>query len=214
MVIESLTQGGIQNYNEIKRDILNIYGYQYIFLFRDLEHLGWLKEKTYIKNLIDISYVQICEKLQLVNMNYNEKKVEDCSFVMSGFCPISLKLIEKGVKGKWNTIQDVIKRMPGEVSFPFDESEISKPTKEVNTIFLVFIGGVTYTEIEGVRFLNRKFKEAFEKSTSKKPIRTQLIIVTTGILSTKRIFNNLGKQFKNVYSMKQFYEQTQNPKKK
>ena len=214
MAIESLTQGGIQNYNEIKRDILNIYGYQYIFLFRDLEHLGWLKEKTYIKNLIDISYVQICEKLELVDMNYNEKKVEDCSFVMSGFCPISLKLIEKGVEGKWNKIQDVIKKMPGEVSFPFDESEISKPSKEVNTIFLVFIGGVTYTEIEGVRFLNRKFKEAFEKSASKKPTRTQLIIVTTGILSTKRIFNNLGKQFKNVYSMKQFYEQSQNPKKK
>ena len=214
MAIESLTQGGIQNYNEIKRDILNIYGYQYIFLFRDLEHLGWLKEKTYIKNLIDISYVQICEKLELVDMNYNEKKVEDCSFVMSGFCPISLKLIEKGIEGKWTKIQDVIKKMPGEVSFPFDESEISKPSKEVNTIFLVFIGGVTYTEIEGVRFLNRKFKEAFEKSTSKKPTRTQLIIVTTGILSTKRIFNNLGKQFKNVYSMKQFYEQSQNPKKK
>ena len=57
-------------------------------------------------------------------------------------------------------------------------------------------------------------KEAFEKSTSKKPTRTQLIIVTTGILSTKKIFNNLGKQFKNVYSMKQFYEQSQNPKKK
>ena len=214
MAIESLTQGGIQNYNEIKRDILNIYGYQYIFLFRDLEHLGWLKEKTYIKNLIDMSYVQICEKLELVNMNYNEKKVEDCSFVMSGFCPISLKLIEKGVEGKWNKIQDVIKKMPGEVSFPFDETEITKPSKEVNTIFLVFIGGVTYTEIEGVRFLNRKFKEAFEKSTSKKPTRTQLIIVTTGILSTKRIFNNLGKQFKSVYSMKQFYEQSQNPKKK
>ena len=214
MAIESLTQGGIQNYNEIKRDILNIYGYQYIFLFRDLEHLGWLKEKTYIKNLIDMSYVQICEKLELVNMNYNEKKVEDCSFVMSGFCPISLKLIEKGVEGKWNKIQDVIKKMPGEVSFPFDETEITRPNKEVNTIFLVFIGGVTYTEIEGVRFLNRKFKEAFEKSTSKKPTRTQLIIVTTGILSTKRIFNNLGKQFKSVYSMKQFYEQSQNPKKK
>ena len=214
MVIESLTQGGIQNYNEIKRDILNIYGYQYIFLFRDLEHLGWLKEKTYIKNLIDISYVQICEKLELVNMNYNEKTCEDCSFVMGGFCPISLKLIEKGVEGKWTKIQDVIKKMPGETSFPFDESEISKPSKEVNTIFLVFIGGVTYTEIEGVRYLNRKMKEAFEKSTSKKPTRTQLIIVTTGILSTKKIFNNLGKQFKNVYSMKQFYEQSQNPKKK
>ena len=46
MIIESLTQGGIQDYNTIKRDILNIYGYQNIFLFRDLEHLGWLKGKT------------------------------------------------------------------------------------------------------------------------------------------------------------------------
>ena len=214
MVIESLTQGGIQNYNDIKRDILNIYGYQNIFLFRDLEHLGWLKEKTYIKNLIEMSYVQICEKLQLVHGSYNDKKIDDCSFVMGGFCPLSLKLIEKGVEGKWNKIQEILKKMPGEVSFPIDESEIIKPSKEVNTIFLVFIGGVTYTEIAGIRFLNRKFKEASDKSSSKKPTRIQLIIVTTGILSSKKIFSNLGKEFKNTYSMKQFYEQSQAPKKK
>ena len=213
MVIESLTQGGIQNYNSIKRDILNIYGYQNIFLFRDLEHLGWLKEKAYIKNLMEISYEQICTKLDLVKSDYKET-VDDCSFVMSGFCPIGLKLIEKAVEGKWNKIVDILKKMPGELSFPIDESEIAKPTKEVNTIFLVFVGGVTYTEIQGIRFLNRKFKEAYDKSTNKKPTRTQLIIVTTGILSTKKIFLNLGKEFKNDYSMKKFYEQTKNSKKK
>ena len=213
MVIESLTQGGIQNYNSIKRDILNIYGYQNIFLFRDLEHLGWLKEKTYIKNLMEMSYEQIAEKLELVKSNYGEKKIDDCSFTMSGYCPISLKLIEKGVEGKWNKIQDILKKMPGDLTFPVDESEIAKPSKEVNTIFLVFVGGVTYTEIQGVRFLNRKFKEAYDKSTSKKPTRTQLIIVTTEILSTKKIFLNLGKEFRNDYSMKKFCEQA-NPKKK
>ena len=207
MVIESLTQGGIQNYNSIKRDILNIYGYQNIFLFRDLEHLGWLKEKAYIKNLMEISYEQICTKLDLVKSDYKET-VDDCSFVMSGFCPIGLKLIEKAVEGKWNKIVDILKKMPGELSFPIDESEIAKPTKEVNTIFLVFVGGVTYTEIQGIRFLNRKFKEAYDKSTNKKPTRTQLIIVTTGILSTKKIFLNLGKEFKNDYTMIKFCEQS------
>ena len=207
MVIESLTQGGVQNYNSIKRDILNIYGYQNIFLFRDLEHLGWLKEKAYMKNLMEISYDQICTKLNLVKSDYKEK-VEDCSFVLSGFFPISLKLIEKAVEGKWNTIVDILKKMPGELSFPMDESEIAKPTKEVNTIFLVFVGGVTYTEIQGIRFLNRKFKEAYDKSTNKKPTRTQLIIVTNGILSTKKIFLNLGKEFKNDYTMKKFCEQS------
>ena len=39
MVIESLTKGGIQEYNSLKRNILNIYGFQNIFLFRDLENL-------------------------------------------------------------------------------------------------------------------------------------------------------------------------------
>ena len=214
MVIESLTQGGIQDYNSIKRDILNIYGFQNIFLFRDLEHLGWLKEKTYIKNLIDMSYEKICEKLELVDPNLDDIKLDNLYYVMNGFCPLSLRLIEKAVEGKWNKIQDIIKNMPGETSFPLDESEIAKPNKEINTIFLVFIGGVTYTEIEGVRYLNRKFKEAFEKSTNKKPTRMQLIIVTTGILSRKKLFLTLGKEFKNLYSMKQFYEHTQAPKKK
>ena len=208
MVIESLTQGGVQNYNSIKRDILNIYGYQNIFLFRDLEHLGWLKEKTYIKNLMEISYTQILEKLDLIKYNFNEKTVNDCSYLTSGFCPIGLKLIEKAVEGKWNKIVDILKKMPGEVSFPLDESEIANPTKEVNTIFVVFVGGVTYAEIQGIRFLNRKFKEAYDKSTDKKPTRTQLIIVTTGILNAKKIFLNLGKEFRNDYTMKKFCEQT------
>ena len=215
MVIENITQGGIQDYNSIKRDILNIYGYQNIFLFRDLEHLGWLKEKTYIKNLIELNHGQLCEKLELVkSSNFTEKKIEDCSYAMGGFCPISLKLIEKAVEGKWNKIQDILKKMRGEVNFPMDESEIVKPKKEVNTIFIVFIGGVTYTEIAGIRYLNRKFKEAYDKSSSKKPTRKQLIIITTGILNSKKLFLNLGKDFKSIYSMKQFYENTQKPKKK
>jgi hypothetical protein len=214
MVIESLTQGGIQDYNSIKRDILNIYGFQNIFLLRDLEHLGWLKEKTYIKNLIDMSYEKICKKLELVDPNLDDIKLDNLYYVMNGFCPLSLRLIEKAVEGKWNKIQDIIKNMPGETSFPLDENEIAKPNKEINTIFLVFIGGVTYTEIEGVRYLNRKFKEAFEKSTNKKPTRIQLIIVTTGILSRKKLFLTLGKEFKNLYSMKQFYDHTQASKKK
>ena len=103
--------------------------------------------------------------------------------------------------------------MPGETGFPPDESEMMRPTKELNTIFLVFIGGVTYTEIEGIRYLNRKFKEQYENNKDKNPTRIQLIIVTTCILNTKKLFKNLGKNFNNIYSMKQFYEQNQKKKK-
>ena len=41
MILESLTQNGIKNYYNLKREILNIFGYQYIFLLRDLETLGF-----------------------------------------------------------------------------------------------------------------------------------------------------------------------------
>jgi hypothetical protein len=214
MSIESLTLGGIKDYNSIKKDILNVYGYQNIFLFRDLEKLGWLRDKSYSKNSINMNYIQLCEKLELVKMDYNNEKPEDSSYVMGGYCPIGLKLIEKGLEGKWNKIQDIIKKIPGEASFPNDESEIYNPTEEINTIFLVFIGGVTYTEIEAVRFLNRKFKENYDKSISKNPTRIQLIIITTCILNTNKIFSNLGKIFKDSYSFKEFHQQTLNSKKK
>ena len=212
MSIESLTLGGIKDYNSIKKEILNVYGYQNIFLFRDLEKLGWLRDKS--KNSLNMNYIQLCQKLELVKMDYNNEKPEDSSYVMGGYCPIGLKLIEKGLEGKWNKIQDIIKKIPGEASFPNDESEIYNPTEEINTIFLVFIGGVTYTEIEAVRFLNRKFKENYDKSISKNPTRKQLIIITTCILNTNKIFSNLGKTFKDSYSFKEFHQQTLNSKKK
>ena len=212
MSIESLTLGGIKDYNSIKRNILNVYGYQNVFLFRDLEKLGWLRDKS--KNSLNMNYIQLCQKLELVKIDFNNEKPEDFSYVMGGYCPIGLKLIEKGLEGKWNKIQDIIKKIPGEASFPNDESEIYNPTEEINTIFLVFIGGVTYTEIEAVRFLNRKFKENYDKSISKNPTRIQLIIITTCILNTNKIFSNLGKTFKDSYSFKEFHQQTLNSKKK
>ena len=166
----------------------------------------FMKYEISWNDIKNISYSQVLKDLELLRYS-NSQKIEDCSYVMNGFCPISLRLIEKAIEGKWTKIQEIIKKIPGEVSFPLNEIEITKPTQEVNTIFLVFVGGITYAEIEGVRYLNKKFKESFDKSTSKNPKRLQLIIVTTGILNSKKLFKNLGKEFKNYYTMKQFHEQ-------
>ena len=210
MILESLTQNGVKDYQKLKREILNIYGYQNIFLFRDLESLGWLKEKELLKNLrkiIDTTYSQINEKLQLVKLSDDFTKVEDCSYVLGGYCPLSLKLIETAVEGRWSKIIDTVKKMPGITNYPSDESVISNPNKDKNIIFIVFVGGVTYTEIEGIRYLNRKFSEEYKNKKRKK--RTQFIILTTGILNVKKIFGNLGKDIHTSLTMKQFYEQNQ-----
>ncbi len=204
MIIESLTQNGIQGYKNFKREILNIYGFQKIFLFRDLETLGWLSEKQLLKdlkNLGNLSYSQIFNKLELVSEDNNSL---DCSYVLDGCCPIGVKLIEKAVYGKWNTIIDVLNKMPGALEFPEKENVIGNPIKDKNLMFIIFVGGVTYTEIEAIRFLNRKFNEENLKGKRKK---TQFIILTTSILNSKKILQNLGKDVSNFYSMKMFNEQ-------
>ena len=138
-------------------------------------------------------------------MNPNPLKIEDCSYVLGGYCPLSLRIIENAIEGKWNKIIDVLKRMPGQTLYPEDENVISNPEKNKNIILLIFIGGITYSEIEGIRFLNRKFNEENKNGKRKK---IQFIILTTGIVNSKKIFENLGKNIHSTFTIKQFYEQT------
>ena len=208
MIIESLTQNGVQGYQKLKREILNIFGFQKIFLFRDLEVLGWLKEKQSslknLKNITDFSYSQIYEKFELLNENYSPEVINDCSYVLNGYCPLSLKIIEKAVKGQWNTIIENLKKIPGATSYPENESVISNPVNDKNIILIAFVGGVTYTEIEAIRLLNRVFKEEYLQGKRK---QTQFIILTTSILNSKKVLKNLGTEVYSVLNMKMFYEQ-------
>ena len=216
MCIESLTQNGIKNYNELKRNILNIYGYQNIFLLRDLERMSLLKGKGSSKKQ-EINFSQICSKLNLINQKFTEENIEDCSYINRGFCPLMLRLIEIALQGKWNKIKDILIKMPGETIFPQDENVINEQNNKIKTIFVVFIGGVSYTEIEGIRFLNLKLKQLFDTSKEKINSRIQLIIVTDEILNKRRIFNSLGKKFEQKYSYKKYFidtMETKNNKKK
>ena len=54
------------------------------------------------KNITEITHNQLNEKLGLINFNYDPKNIEDCSYVFGGYCPLSLRLIETAVEGKWN----------------------------------------------------------------------------------------------------------------
>ena len=209
MAIESLTQNGIKDYKKLKREVLNIYGYQNIFLFRDLETIGWLKEKVFLNNILNIrkniselTHNQINEKLGLVNLNFDPQNIQDCSYVFGGYCPLSLRLIESAVNGRWNKISDTLKKINGYVSFPDKENFIATPEKNENIIAIVFLGGITYTEIEGIRFLNRKFNE--EYINKKRDKKIQFVIITTGILNTKKIFGNFGNKENPSFTMKQF----------
>ena len=207
MLLESITQNGIKDYEKIKRELLNVYGYQNIFLFRNLEKIGWLKDKDFVnsvKRIFDFNYRYVLEKLNLINDEFTFNKINDCSYLLSGFCPISLRLIEKIFNGGWNKINEILKKIPGQYSFPQNENMIflNVNNKKQNIIFVTFIGGVTYTEIQGIRFLNL-INENFK-----------FIIITNSIINHKKLLNSFEKKINNIVTMKGFFENSQEKKKK
>ena len=101
------------------------------------------------------------------------------------------------MKNGWRDINDALKKLPGTTYYPNNEKEILRTTlakKEKNFIFLVFIGGITYAEIEGIRFMNQINKDF------------KFIIITTSIVNPKKIFDSLEPEIPTSIKMKEAYE--------
>ena len=62
-----------------------------------------------------------------MNLLYSDINVinpNDSSYVFGGYCPIIIRLIEKVFSTVWGMIKDIIKKIPGQINFPSDESKI------------------------------------------------------------------------------------------
>lgn len=175
--LESIIHGGIRyrNYEQIKKDFLNVYGYKEIFLWHNLEKMEILKsqDNNYFYSAANTDLKLIYEEIDFNNPN-------DSSYAYSGYCPICVRLIEKAFKDGWNTIKETLKKIPGESDFPSDESEITNENNEKKYFLVVFIGGITYGELGAIRYLNKSFKNK------------KIIVLTTSMINSKKIFNLLS----------------------
>ena len=201
LCLESLVQSGIKNkfYDDFKRDYFNIYGQQEIFLWNNLEKMNILKKEDR-----KYTYYNINKGLNLINDNVNVLEPNDPSYSYGGYCPITVKLIEKAINGGWNDIKYVLNDLPGEFLYPNDEKDILFP-KSKSFILLVFVGGITYGEIASLRYLNNK------------NTKIKFIILTTHIITNKRFFQSINTFNINEgdqYTFKEFYENYEYWKKK
>ena len=180
LCLECAIHSGIKTkiLEQIKKDYLNIYGYQDLFLLRNLEKVGVLK-------VLDSQnfYNDANKKLQLIYGNVDLNIPNDTSYAYIGYAPIILRLIEKGVgQGGWGSIKDVLKKIPGDSNFPTDESDIvNNAAVDKQFILVVFIGGITYGELAGIRLLNKKNRNK------------KFIVITTGMINSKKIFESMTK---------------------
>ena len=89
----SIINSGYKNkiYDQLRKEFFLVYGFQELFLWRNLEKLGILKASDN-KSI----YQTILKKLNLINEEqFESKEQKDISYIYNGFCPIILKLLEK-----------------------------------------------------------------------------------------------------------------------
>jgi len=174
----------------LKKNYLHAYGFQEVFLLRNLEKLKILKKQEGRNN-----YDSINESLKLIKEDVNISSPNDASYVFGGFCPITIRLIENLIKIGWNPLKEILKKLPGDFEIPANEKEIISPRNKPNFILLVFVGGITFAEISAIRFLNKN------SSLHK------FFILTTHIINGRNFMNTSRVQFNQVLNFKEFYSQ-------
>ena len=198
-------------YDQYKRDFLQIYGFEELFLWNNLEKVNMLKPQEGSNY-----YNEIEKKFKLIYEDVDLNEPNDISYSYSGYAPISVRLIEKAITKGWKSIEDVLYKLPGDYDFPKDEKKLLL-VNNPQIILVLYIGGITYGELSAIRYLNSKMKNK------------KIIILTTGMINYKKIFNSLRKgkfiympddipningdsienrkSFKNVLSFEEAYEQ-------
>lgn len=116
----SLVQGGYKPkvFEDLEREVLQSYGYAYLPLLINLNHLGLLsKSLSSVKSPFSIAR----KSLRLVVDDVDEQQPDDIAYVYSGYAPLSIRLVQ-GALGRngsflgWKSIEDVIKSLPGKTT--------------------------------------------------------------------------------------------------
>ena len=182
----SLVHSGFKNkiYDQLRKEFFIVYGFQELFMWRNFEKLGVLKISDN-QNF----YSSMKKKLNLMTEEESDSKEQkDASYTYNGFCPIIIRLLEKLDEKGWGNIKDILKELPGgDYYIPPEETEVISPKTDNQFILLVFVGGITYGELAGIRFLNKKMRNK------------KFIILTTNMINRKKMINSL-KQGKYTYT--------------
>ena len=206
LCLQSLTNGGIKTsrYDVLKREVVQTYGYEYLFLLQNLEKMGMLKKRESFFDTTS-SFATIRKQLVLIQADVDASNPDDVSYVSSGYAPISVRIVQTAVKG-WSGKEEVLRELPGrgvdiiQRSPPEDfltavrqksgstldawatqsvEKEITR-IEDKPVLLVYYVGGVSYAEIASFRFLSRRMNFPY-----------QVVICTTKIVNGSSFIRSL-----------------------
>ncbi|WAQ81762.1 hypothetical protein PtA15_2A73 [Puccinia triticina] len=208
LCLYSSVSGGIKpkSFENLKRDLLQTYGYQHVNLLIKLSSLSLLTSTasggsssvpgsimsgmTLIGGRSGFSGAR--KPLKLIVDELDGPEPNDISYSYSGYAPLSVRIIESICFNKslgWkSSVEELLKSFPGEA---FDERQIDADGSDATSIdppipttIVCYLGGITYAEISSLRFT---FSNHNQNSSNKR----KLIILTTGIINGNQVLSSL-----------------------
>lgn len=179
LCLQSVTSGGIKTnkYETLKREVVQTYGYEYLFVLQNLEKMGLLRKKESMWDVTS-SFATLRKQLALIQADVDPLNPDDVSYVSSGYAPISARIIQTSMRG-WTGKEDALRELPGrgidimQRSPPEDfatalrtkvgstlgnwaEQNRGKSSEEKPVLLIYFVGGLTYAEIASIRFMSKQ----------------------------------------------------------
>lgn len=175
------------------------YGYQEMITLMNLQDAGLFKLKDKkVAGYVDWNWEKIKDQFKLINEEANLISPSDISYVFNGFCPMSVRIIERIIEQQGMTSMQqkgqlkLIGLTEDKYTIPKTEANLfAAPTApngvtiqprasfKKKKILVYFLGGITYGEIAALRFLQNihpKFK---------------IVIATTTIITGQRAIESL-----------------------
>ncbi|OII73129.1 SEC1-family protein [Cryptosporidium ubiquitum] len=181
LCLSCIIENGFKNrkiYEQIKKHILSVFGFEELYRMNILERVGLLKLEASKK-----SYWQLIKRS--LNLFVDESESEnDISCVYSGYAPISTRIVEilcREISNTKSSSDDSSKEALNYVWGPSVElipSTLS--TVKHNSCLVVFVGGVTFGEIATLRKLQGI-------------INKEIIVATTEIINHRSFFESCKK---------------------
>lgn len=180
LCLQSLCKNGISasRYDSLRRDIVQTYGYEYLFVLSNLEKAGLLRRKEAFLGMDKPSqFSRLKDLLVLIVPDVDTVEPDDISYVSSGYAPLTVRLIQSAAGGWKNGRDDILREIPGrfvDINQQYPPEDLASTQKKPvytgtsfgslaieNTgkkpiLIVWYVGGVTHMELAALRFLSRK----------------------------------------------------------
>jgi hypothetical protein len=186
LCLQSLCAGGIKSsrFDSLRRDVVQIYGYEYLFVLNNLEKAGLLRRREGLWIDTVSPFNTLRKSLILINAEVDTVEPDDVSYVSSGYAPLTVRILQTAIKG-WAGREEILREIPGRLvdvtqqNPPEDLATALKRSKGPSlgslaessnensaaaggssnkkpVLMLMYVGGVTYMELAALRFLSKR----------------------------------------------------------